>query len=86
MREDGIPPGMYGDMCPRCWHEDRQQIPMRILHETKTYDYTAPKGHNGDTRMAIEWCSRCGTVRHSVGYKPDERANIYIPGDGGEQE
>ena len=81
MREDGIPTGMYRDMCPRCWHEDKKEIPMRILHETKTYDYGAPTGHNGDTRIAVEWCSSCGTVRHSVGYNPDERTLIYIPGE-----
>jgi len=76
-----IPPGVYGDGCPVCWKRDRESQVMRELHCTKVFDYSAPKHHNGKSLSAIEWCSRCGTVRQIVRNEPHNSARLFIVGE-----
>ena len=86
MNEVGRNKGIYGDRCPRCWVESRDQNQMRVVHRTDTHDYAAPSGHNGNNKLCVEWCPFCGTVRHTVVISTDESIYLYTMGEEGSNE
>jgi len=75
--------GIFGDRCPRCWVENRDQNTMRVLHISRVHDWAAPSGHNGNVESSVEWCPACGTVRHCIDYKPDGGVHVYVVGEEG---